>query len=157
MVIPLSSERILREKSSVGGLVDCTNTEPQKYEQNSSMINTTLHTDPSGGDGPPPVNKPMSSKKKTRVENEVEGERRKDDILSRIIQLERSLGGLAPGLLDMFCAGFEPEEIAAVQSELEWLYGPRWDRQGPVNLETLQTYEALQVYDQRQPSHSSVI
>jgi hypothetical protein len=102
-------------------------------------------------------NKPMSSKKKTRVDNAVEGERRKDDILSRIIQLEHSLGGLAPGLLDMFCAGFEPEEIEAVQSELEWLYGPRWDRQGPVNLETLQTYEALHVYDQRRPSHSSVI
>jgi len=48
-VIPLSNERILREKSSVGRLVDCTNTKPNKYEQNKSsnksLIHGTLHTD----------------------------------------------------------------------------------------------------------------
>jgi hypothetical protein len=70
-------------------------------------------------------------------------ERWKEGILSRIIQLAQRLGGLAPGLLDMFCAGLEPAEIEAVRNELEWLYGPNWGAQGPVNVETYeQAYEA---------------
>jgi hypothetical protein len=76
-------------------------------------------------------------------------EKRKDEILSQIIQLELRLGGLAPGLLDLYCAGFSREEIHAVWNDLAWLYGSDWNTKGPVNVETLeQANQELEVYDQ---------
>jgi hypothetical protein len=61
----------------------------------------------------------------------------KENIISKMIRLEQNLGGLAPGLLDMYCAGIEPYEIEAVQEDLVSMYGEDWDTKGPVKSKEL--------------------
>jgi len=76
------------------------------------------------------VHKVTKTKVKTRVVSKSserkeshKDKRWKNDIISRVIQLERELGGCAPGLLDLLCC-FSREEIHAVWDQLSWLYGP---------------------------------
>jgi hypothetical protein len=81
------------------------------------------------------------TKSKKRIRHE--DERWKDDIISRAVQLQKELGGCSPGLLDLYCAGFESEEINAVWDDLMLLY-PDFDTKGSVNIEALQNELALQ-------------
>jgi len=60
-------------------------------------------------------------------------EKRRNDIISRVIQLEKDLGGCAPGLLDLSLR-FSREEIDAVWDDLMWLY-PDFDKKGSVPYE----------------------